>query len=243
MKIARAVIISVVLFLSLSALVYADAPVYGFFFFRYTYDNPLHPDTMKGKDHNNAFSIERGYLRWKTSTKPVLVSGTIDLTMKAKATNASDWNVRLKYAQADWYLPYVDQVLPDGRLILGLQKVYFGITDIWEYPLIEKSLEDAQGKIHSADLGLGFTGFLPSGYGDFAIQVFNGTGYSIAENDINKAINTNLSLILPVIVPGLGIMIKGSYWMDMNKVKYYSAVDSETLKVTSTAIVWRLPAG
>lgn len=221
-----------VLALSSAVWLYADAPIYGYFFLRYTYDNPFNPDTMSGKDRPNAFTIERGYLRWKTSTKPVSVSGTVDISMKAKATNASDWNVRLKYAQADWYLPYVEKALPDARLTLGLQKVYFGTTDIWEYPLIEKSLEDAHGKISSADLGLGLNGFFPDGYGDFAVQLFNGTGYSSAvENDVNKALNANLSLVPPTIIPGLGIMLKGSYWMDMNRVKYYSAADSETLWV------------
>jgi hypothetical protein len=220
------------LLISVPASLGADAPIYGYFFLRYTYDNPFNPDSMRDKDHANAFSIERGYIRWKTSTTPVSVSGTVDLTMKSKATGASDWNVRLKYAQADWFLPYIGKVLPDTKLSLGLQKVFFGTTDIWEYPLIEKSLEDAQGKISSADLGLGLNGFLPAGYGDFAVQLFNGTGYSSAvENDINKAVNGNLSLVPPTIIPGIGIMLKVSYWMDMNKVKYYSAADSETLKV------------
>lgn len=232
MNLARVLIITLVLALSASALLFGDAPVYGYFFLRYTYDNPFNPDTMSGKDRANAFSIERGYLRWKTGTKPVSVSGTVDITMKSKATSASDWNVRLKYAQADWSLPYVDKALPDAKLTLGLQKVYFGTTDIWEYPLIEKSLEDVHGKISSADLGLGFYGLLPAGYGDLAVQLFNGPGYSSAvENDVNKALNANLSLVPPAVIPGLGIMLKGSYWMDMNRVKYFSAADSETLSV------------
>lgn len=194
------------MFLLVAMLSFADAPIYGYFWFRYTYDNPMAPaDVVNNK---NFFSIERGYIRWKTSTAPVSVSGTIDITLKAKATNASDWNVRLKYAQADWLLPYVTMYLPETKLTLGVQKVNFGIMELWEYPVIEKSIEEVANKMSSADLGLGLTGLLPAGYGDFSLQVFNGLGYTKAtEDNFEKALCGNLALI-----PVPGIMLRGSYW-------------------------------
>ena len=208
----------------------ADAPIYGYFWLRYTYDYLMNPDTTSV--HANAFSIERGYIRWKSTTAPVSFSGTIDISQKSGVTKESDWNVRLKYAQADWLLPYIGKIIPDMKLILGLQKVYFGMTDLWEYPLIEKSLEDAEKKINSADLGVGLNGLIPGGYGDFALQVFNGNGYSKpTETDINKAFCANAALVPPVIIPKLGVMLKGSYWTELNPTKYYSAADSETLSV------------
>lgn len=194
-----------VLFLLIMGLGYAEAPIYGYFWFRYTYDNPTTPEV---EENANYFSVERGYIRWKTSTKPVSFNGTVDITSSAGATAKTDWQVRLKYAQADWSLPGTAKFLPEAKLMLGLQKVYFGITDLWEYPLIEKNLEEAEKKMNSAELGAGFHSLLPRGYGEFSIQVFNGNGYTnVVEVNTNKALLGNLSLI-----PIPGVMLKGSYW-------------------------------
>jgi len=195
------------LLLGLAVFVYADASIYGYFWCRYTYENPTQPEDVT--DNSHAFSIERGYIRWQTKTKPVAFKGTIDISQKSGSTNAADWNVRLKYAQADWTLPYIGDQLPDTKLIIGLQKVYFGMMDLWEYPVIEKNLEEAEKKTNSADLGLGLYGLIPSGYGEYAIQIFNGSGYThVVEANTNKAVCANLALI-----PYPGVMIKGSYWM------------------------------
>lgn len=192
--------------LGLSGLIFAQSPIYGYFWIRYTYDNPTTPEV---DENANYFSIERGYLRWKTKTSPVSFSGTVDITSKANATASTDWQIRLKYAQADWTLPRIGEWLPDVKLMLGLQKVYFGIVDLWEYPVIEKNLEEAEQKMNSAELGIGVHSLLPGGYGEFSLQVFNGNGYSnVVEVNTNKALVGNLSL-----VPLPDIMLKGSYWM------------------------------
>jgi hypothetical protein len=195
-----------VLLLGLMVFGYAEAPIYGYFWVRYTYQNPTTPEV---EENANYFSIERGYIRWKTSTKPVSFSGTVDITSKKDATASTDWQVRLKYAQADWTLPGIGEYLPDAKLILGLQKVYFGIVDLWEYPVIEKNLDEAEKKMNSAELGVGFYSLLPGGYGEFSVQAFNGNGYTdVVEVNTNKAVVGNLS-----IVPLPGVMLKGSYWM------------------------------
>ena len=202
----------VMLVLGAIALSFADAPIYGYFWLRYTYENPTQPEDVTS--NANYFSIDRGYIRWKTSTSPVAFSGTIDISQASGATNKSDWNVRLKYAQADWTLPYVGNTLPDAKLILGLQKVYFGYIDRWEYAVLEKALEDTEKKMNSADLGAGFYTLLPGGYGELSAQVFNGLGYSsVTENNAYKALCGNLS-----ILPITGVMLKGSYWMSKKSV-------------------------
>jgi hypothetical protein len=195
-----------VLLLGLVVFGYAEAPIYGYFWIRYTYENPTTPEV---EENANFFSVERGYIRWKTKTSPVSFSGTVDITSKKNATASTDWQVRLKYAQADWTLPGIGEYLPDAKLMLGLQKVYFGIVDLWEYPVIEKNLDEAEKKMNSAELGVGFHSLLPGGYGEFSVQAFNGNGYSnIVEVNTNKALVGNLS-----IVPIPGVMLKGSYWM------------------------------
>lgn len=193
------------IFILMISFSYADAPIYGYFWLRYTYMNPTTPEV---EENEHEFALERGYIRWKTKTEPVSFSGTIDVTNKTKATNASDWNFRLKYAQADWKLPFNSELLPDAKLMFGLQKVYFGMMDIWEYPVIEKNLEEVEKKTNSADLGVGFYSLLPKGFGEYSIQVFNGNGYTqVTENNTNKALCGNVSMI-----PLPGIMLKGSMW-------------------------------
>jgi hypothetical protein len=194
------------LYIGFIAVGYASAPIYGYFWCRYTYENPTTPEV---EENAHYFSIERGYIRWQTKTSPVSFKGTIDVSQKSDATNQSDWNIRLKYAQADWTLPYIGDAIPDAKLMIGLQKVYFGIVDLWEYTLIDKNLEENEKKMNSADLGVGFYGLIPQGYGEFSVQAFNGNGYSnVTETNTNKAMCANLSLI-----PYPGIMLKGSYWL------------------------------
>ncbi len=196
----------ILLALGLFSFHQADVPIYGYFWTRYTYENPTTPEV---DENDNYFSVERGYIRWKTKTSPVSFSGTVDITSKKDATASTDWQVRLKYAQADWTIPGIGKYLPDAKLILGLQKVYFGFVDLWEYPLIEKNLEEAEKKMNSAELGVGFHSFLPCGYGEFSVQAFNGNGYTnVAEVNANKALVGNLS-----VIPLPGITLKGSYWM------------------------------
>ena len=188
------------------ALIHAETTIYGYFWIRYTYDNPTTPEV---EENANYFSIERGYIRWKTNTTPVSFSGTVDITSKQNATASTDWQIRLKYAQADWSLPGIGEYLPEAKLMIGLQKVYFGIVDLWEYPVIEKNLEEAEKTMNSVELGVGFHSLLPSGYGEFSVQAFNGNGYSnVVEVNTNKALVGNLS-----VIPLPGVMLKGSYWM------------------------------
>lgn len=194
-----------VLLVGLAVFGYASSEIYGYFWTRYTFENPTTPEVDENEHY---FSIERGYVRWQTKTTPVSFKGTIDISSKRGATNASDWNVRLKYAQADWKLPYVGDAIPDAKAIIGLQKIYFGIMDLWEYPLIEKNLEEVEKKMSSADLGVGFHGLIPDGYGEFSVQVFNGNFYTdVTETNTNKALCGNVAFM-----PLPGVMLKGSYW-------------------------------
>lgn len=193
------------LLLTTAVVSFAEVPIFGYFWCRYTLENPTTPEVS---EYKNYFSIERGYVRWKTKTVPVSFSATLDISQKSGATNQSDWSVRLKHAHADWTLPYISTFIPDTRLVIGMQKIYFGIVDLWNYELIEKTLEQVEKKMDSADLGIGLRGSIPGDHGEFSIQVFNGNGFtSVAETNINKALLGNIA-----IIPFPGIMLKASYW-------------------------------
>jgi len=162
-----------VMFLAVSLLlglapygVYAGSAIgeikpYGYFWFRATYMDKGSADA----DRTSEFAITRGYLRFKTKLDHnVEAKVTLDIAQKHGATAKSDWQVRLKYAHVD-----IGGFIPEAKIRLGLQKTYFGVIDQWEYPLIEKSLEDKLKYLASADLGVGIVGYLPQGYGDYAI--------------------------------------------------------------------------
>lgn len=175
----------------------------GYFWLRYTYENL----TVEAKEHPNYFSVERGYFRLKQDVSEELtVKATIDVAMRAGATQRTDWLIRLKDAAAEWKPPLLP---PEAKFILGLQRTHFGYIDLWKYPLIEKSLENKEKLISSRELGVGFTADLPGGYGDLALGLFNGTGYTRpVETNENKAFLATLSL-----TPLPWLMLRGSSWM------------------------------
>lgn len=175
----------------------ADTPIYGYFWFRYTADN-------QGIEQ---FSIDRGYIRWKQKLDSAEITGTVDIAQKKDATQSSDWQIRLKDANVS-----LTKIIPEGKLIFGLQKTYFGVIEPWEYPVLVKALEDDAKLLSSRDLGVGITGNLPAGLGGYAVACYNGNGYSnVVETNQNKALVASLDLI-----PIPGITLRGSVWQAKN---------------------------
>ncbi|MGQ9707999.1 MAG: hypothetical protein ACUVUR_03885, partial [bacterium] len=84
-------------------------------------------------------------------------------------------------AYADLTLPFIN----DFYLTAGLQKHYFGLIYSWDYTHPEKSLADDQGVCASADYGITVNGFLPKGFGELQLGLYNGEGYKYGGRYVN----------------------------------------------------------
>ncbi len=124
------------------------------------------------------FSLERGYLRLKHQWTPKFETKlTVDIHSSDKYAEGA--TVRLKEA----YLNFVCN--PNTGLVVGLQKHYWSLIYSWSYLNPFKSLADAQKLVASADYGLTYGGYLPAGWGEFQLGMYNGEGYKAAGGNVN----------------------------------------------------------
>ncbi len=173
---------------------------------RWTYE------TIDGEVQENGFSLERGYFR----LEPVFSSKikgrfNIDWFSSSKSSDTNGAGLKIKYAYLDF-----SELIPvkNSKVTVGLMKTYFGTIYDYKYTTIEKDPSDKYGFVASVDYGMGFSGYLPSGYGTYDVAVYNGEGYKKAGSNINKDMNFvgNIRLI-----PMVGLTIGGSYMMKTAK--------------------------
>jgi hypothetical protein len=176
-------------------------------------------DVSGGEMNSSVFSLERGYLRLEPAfTDKIKGRFNIDLFSDDDALDGA--GLKLKYAYLDFseVLP-----IPESQISVGLIKHYFGTVYDWEYISIEKALEDKEGVAASTDYGIAFSGYLPGGYGEYAVSVLNGEGYKKTGGDLDKEpeIAANLR-----VIPVPGITIGGSvlYEFDDNDRLAYAGV-------------------
>ena len=176
---------------------------------------------------NNYLSLERGYLGLETKfTEQVKGRFTVDiyttdktyeyqtyswedstLSSSTKSGSIDGAGLKIKYAYVDFggLIP-----IKDMTLTAGMQKVYFGSIYDWNYTLIGKAPSDEHKVTNSADLGLTLNGYLPSGYGEYAVGIYNGEGYKKVganlKDNIDFAYLGNLR-----ITPITGLTVGGSY--------------------------------
>jgi len=163
----------------------------------------------------SGFSIQRTYIT--TQVKGTDYEGRLTLDINnnqyGEIVNATalpaqgsvDWAIWVKYGYADLTnLPCFK--MADIKLRIGLQPVYFGEIDTWQYPTIEKTVEDILSLVSSGDQGMAVLGNLPMGYGDYQIEVTNGAGYKKVESNLGKQITGSIN-----IIPISGIGIRYSY--------------------------------
>lgn len=177
-----------------------------------------------GKTQSSVFSLERGYFRLEpTFTDKIKGRFNLDFFSSDKYNDGA--GIKLKYA----YVEFNEVVpIPLSRFSFGMDKTYFGTVYDWAYVTIEKALEDKEKVISSADYGINFTGYLPKGYGEYAISLINGEGYSKAGSkvNINPAPVVNLRLIpIPGVSLGSSVLYEKAGFIDTIKTAYDKRLD------------------
>ncbi len=158
------------------------------------------------KIEKSEFALKRGYFRVEPKFTDK-IKGRFNFDMFSDDDAEDGAGLKLKYA----YVSFSELLpLPDSTFTFGLQKNYFGVIYDWDYTTIEKAPADKYKIASSADYGISFTGYLPAGYGEYGLTVYNGEGYKKVGGDIdeNPAICLNLRFI---VIPGVTIGGSGSY--------------------------------
>jgi hypothetical protein len=177
-----------------------------------------------GKTLTSAISLERGYFRLEP-TFTDKIKGRFNLDFYSSPNFNDGAGVKIKYA----YVAF-NEVIPIklSSFSVGMDKTYFGTVYDWSYVTIEKALEDKEKIISSADYGINFTGYLPKGYGEYALSVINGEGYSKAGSkvNVNPAPVINLRLIpIPGISLGGSLLYEKAGFIDTIKTAYDKRLD------------------
>ena len=159
----------------------------------------------------SGFSIPRTYITTQLKSDDYEGRLTLDINnnqygeiVNAAALPAQgsvDWAIWVKYGYVD-LINMPEFKVADLKLRIGLQPVYFGEIDTWQYPTIEKTVEDLLSLVSGGDQGLAVLGNLPMGYGDYQIEFTNGAGYKKVENNDGKQITASINI---VPLPGIGI--------------------------------------
>ncbi|MCX8015225.1 MAG: hypothetical protein N2748_04325, partial [candidate division WOR-3 bacterium] len=153
------------------------------------------------------FSFDRGYL----TLEPVLsdkIKGRFTLDFFSSDKYNDGAGIKVKYGYLDFA-----QLIPikESNLQIGLVKNYFGLVYDWAYPVIEKSFEDKEKVAASVDYGAVFTGYLPKGFGEYAVGLYNGEGYTKTQSKVNTNFVPLFNLRL---TPIAGFTIGGSVILD-----------------------------
>jgi hypothetical protein len=223
---------------AVSFFVFAQADVtttfYGFQWLRYDYQQYGGSYASTPSTSNNTFSIPRTYLRFKASDPDAGYEGNI--TMDINNTNNGeagniDWASWLKYAYVDFTkIPFLSDIGATVRA--GQQAVYFGTIDTWQFPTIEKSIEDKNGVMNGCDNGVSIVGKIPSGFGTYQAAVYNGTGYKTIAYDSNQNITDKAYDLSVNLTPISNAYLRISYFH-----KLTNAINAMTQAYNATAIV------
>ncbi|MCF7913126.1 MAG: hypothetical protein K9M99_11395 [Candidatus Cloacimonetes bacterium] len=108
------------------------------------------------------------------------------------------------------YVDFTDFLWKDATFTFGLMKTYFGTVYDWGYTTIDLNPTDKYGFVSSLDYGMGISGKIPMGMGEYHVAAYNGEGYTKAGSDIDTKMALSADLRL---IPVKGITLGGSYYM------------------------------
>jgi hypothetical protein len=198
------------------------------------------------KISKNYMSLERGYFGLETTfsqntkarftvdmfstdaTHQYTTGGTdsafpIDSLSTMKNGSVDGAGLKLKYAYVDFanLIP-----VPEMNLSVGLQKVYFGTIYDWNYTIIGKAPTDEYKVANSADYGVTLNGFIPNGFGEYAVGLYNGEGYKKVGASLSD--NTDFAYLANLrLTPIGGVTVGGSYMT--NSVKREKKLSGDAL--------------
>lgn len=166
----------------------------------------------KDKTSKNYMSLERGYFGLEASFTPN-TKGRFTIDLFSSDGEADGAGLKLKYG----YVDFANLVpVSDMKLTAGLQKVYFGTLYDWNYTIIGKAPADEYKVANSSDYGISLNGYLPNGFGEYALGAYNGEGYKKVGSAL--ADNTNLAYLANMrLTPIAGLTLGGSYMMNSVK--------------------------
>jgi hypothetical protein len=204
-----------------------DTKIGGEMWGRWTYETAKFKNVQEdyvNKNSKNYLSLERGYFDLQTTFTPnTKARFTVDMfssdatheiptdkIMPAdslKSSTIDGAGLKLKYAYVDFanLIP-----LPEMTVSAGLQKVYFGSIYDWTYALIGKAPTDEYKVTNSSDYGVTINGYLPNGFGEYAVGAYNGEGYKKVGTSLKD--NTEYAYLANLrLTPIAGITLGGSY--------------------------------
>ncbi|MEO0091107.1 MAG: hypothetical protein ABIK61_00110 [candidate division WOR-3 bacterium] len=165
---------------------------------------------MQRKDNKttlNQFSFDRGYLTLEPKLSDKIKGRfTLDFFSSDKYNDGAGIKVKYGFLQFAEPLP-----IKESNLEIGLIKNYFGLVYDWTYPVIEKSFEDKEKVAAPVDYGIAFTGYLPQGFGEYAVGLYNGEGYTKTQSKVNTQFAPLFNLRF---TPIAGITLGGSVILD-----------------------------
>ena len=158
-----------------------------------------------GEVTKNEMAVKRGYFRLEPKFGNN-IKGRFNVDFFSDDIN-DGVGIKMKYAYLDF-----SNMLPikDSKFTVGLMKTYFGTIYDWDYTTIDKDPSDKYKFVSSTDYGMGISGYLPNGFGTYALAAYNGEGYKKTAGDINKDMNFVGNIR---VTPIPGITVGGSYMM------------------------------
>ena len=170
-------------------------------------------ERVAGETKKSEFALKRGYLRLDHKFSEN-IKGRVNLDFFSSDKDVHGAGTKLKYAYLDFkeVLP-----IPESKFTFGLQKTYFGTIYDWKYITIQKALEDKEKVISSTDYGITLFGYIPKGFGEYAVSILNGEGYKKTGGEVNikPAYLANLR-----VIPIPGVTLGGSVLYEERGTEY-----------------------
>ncbi len=195
-------VLAILLFIPIPSSGELAMQIGGDFKFRYVADDS--PVYHLGPEKNGVFYLEKGVI---SITTPVSSTVSTIFSVRVHSENGfktaydydgssegqaraygDNYTVRAydAFVSADFKRDLTPSVLR-GTLRVGLQKVWFGTAEYEEIETASSTLAKEEGLIDSRDLGITYRSDMPWKWLRFTLGLYQGSGYTSVETNIDKA--------------------------------------------------------